>query len=472
MKRLSRVTSIAAISAAALSSVALPASAQTFAVVKAFGTGTDVQSPRGTLAQGQDGILYGTTLKGGSTGDGAAFALTLGGDESIVAGFASGATGTTCNTGLNLGRDGSFYGTCSGETTPFENGTVFSVAPHGNIKTLHTFNGTDGKIPEPGRPMQSLNGDFYGMTESGGANGHGTAYMIAADGQLTTLHDFGGAGGGDGSDPSGALTLASDGNFYGTTLNGGALGGGTVFKMTPAGALTILHSFPNTGKKEGRQPTGGVVQGNDGKFYGVTFGGGAEDRGTVYVLKQDGSAKTVHSFSAAENLANPCEGLAISAERSMYGIAAACKNGKCGESGIFEVTAKGQFKSLHNFVPGTDGTMASGGLLLNTNGILYGLTEAGGPNGGGTAYSLNVGIAPFVRTSPSSGAIDDTIQIYGQGFTQKGTKVSISGVKAKMTFVTANYIQFVVPAGATSGPVTVKTPSGKLKSIDSFVVSP
>ncbi|MEI9930844.1 MAG: choice-of-anchor tandem repeat GloVer-containing protein [Rhizomicrobium sp.] len=284
------------------------------------------------------------------------FALAPGGDENIVASFAGGATGTTCNTGLNLGRDGDFYGTCSGDIPPFDSGTVFSIPAKGSVKTLHGFDGTDGETPEPGRPVQGTDGNFYGMTEEGGANGHGTAYSMTSDGHLTTLHDFGGAGTVDGSDPSGSLTLASDGNFYGTTIGGGTLGGGTVFKMTPAGTVTVLHNFPGTGKKEGRQPMGGVVQGNDGKFYGVTFGGGVENLGTVYVLKQDGSTKTLHSFSAAESLAFPCDGLALSTDRTMFGIAAACQDGKCAIR-YLRSDVKRQFKSLHTFSPSTDGTM-------------------------------------------------------------------------------------------------------------------
>jgi hypothetical protein len=115
--------------------------------------------------------------------------------------------------------------------------------------------------------------------------------------------------------------------------------------------------------------------------------------------------------------------------------------------------------------------MASSPLLLDTDGTFYGLTEAGGPNGGGTAYSLNTGLPPFASLSPSSGAIGTTINIYGQGFTQKGTKVSFKGVKADFQLMSANYLQAVVPVGATSGPVKVKTPGGTLQSIQTFTVS-
>ena len=462
---------LAALAALAMSSAALPASAQSFTVLEAFGNGTAVQSPRGVLAQGQDGLLYGTSLKGGSLGEGTVFAMTQGGDVNVVGGFSDSTGGTTCNTGLSLGRDGSFYGTCADGKSPFENGTVFSASAASGIATLHTFAGSDGKMPEPGVPVQGIDGNFYGMTEAGGANGAGTVFVMHGDGSVVVLYNFGGFQD-DGREPTGALTLASDGNFYGTTMAGGKLGGGTVFKMTPGGQVTILHAFPSKSAKEGVMPMGGVVEGKGGKFYGVTFSGGQENLGTIYVLKQTGKTQTLHSFRAVENVAFPCDGMAMSAERSLFGTAAACKNGTCAGSAIFELTAKADFKVLHAFDPATDGTEASGGLFLDTNGLLYGLTESGGPNGGGTAYSFDNGIAPFVSLSPASGAIGDTINVYGQGFTEKGTKIFFGKTQATQNFfVGPNYDQVVVPPGATSGTVTVKTPSGRLKSIQTFTVS-
>jgi uncharacterized repeat protein (TIGR03803 family) len=301
-------------------------------------------------------------------------------------------------------------------------------------------------------------------------HGAGTAFSVGTDGHLTTLHDFG-ATSDDAGSPSGPLTLAGDGNFYGTTSTGGTLGGGTIFKMTAAGQVTVLHDFPSSGNREGIQPMGGVVPGDDGQFYGVTFSGGANNLGTVFTLKQTGKVQILHSFSAADSVAYPCDSLTIANDRNFYGEAAACKDGTCEGSAIFEVTSKGVFKLLHTFVSGADGTKASSPLFLSTNGTFYGVTELGGPNGGGTAYSLNTGLTPFVSLSPTSGAIGNTINIYGQGFTQKGTKVLFKGVKAQFKLMTGNYLQAVVPAGATSGSVKVKTPTGALQSIQTFTVS-
>jgi uncharacterized repeat protein (TIGR03803 family) len=473
MKSTQRTTStaLAALTALAMSSVALPAAAQSFTVLKAFGNGTPVLSPRGVLAQGQDGLLYGTSLKGGSLGEGTVFAMTPGGDVNVVGSFSDITGGTTCNTGLSLGRDGSFYGTCADGKSPFENGTVFSASTASGIATLHAFDGKDGTTPEPGVPVQGVDGNFYGMTEAGGANGDGTVFVMHGDGSVVVLYNFGGFQD-DGREPSGSLNLASDGNFYGTTMAGGKLGGGTVFKMTSGGQVTILHDFPSKSAKEGVMPMGGVVEGKDGKFYGVTFSGGQENLGTIYVLKQTGKTQTLHSFRAIENIAFPCDGMTMAFDRSLYGTAAACKDGTCAGSAIFELTAKGDFKVLHAFDPATDGTEASGALFLDTNGLLYGLTESGGPNGGGTAYSFDNGLAPFASLSPASGAVGDTINVYGQGFTEKGTKIFFGKTLASHNFyVGPNYDRVEVPQGATTGTVTVKTPSSKLKSIQTFTVS-
>jgi len=467
----SRTTTVlAAIASLAMNSVALPAGAQTFNVLHAFGATGDAQSPRGVVAQGQDGVLYGATLKGGTNGVGGVFSVTTGGTETLLGSFDPSTGGTGCNTGLLLARDGTFYGTCSGGVDPYSYGSVYSARTKGFIVTISENNPSTGSDPDEGQLTEGLDGTLYSVAATGGANGGGTVFSVGSDGALVDIHDFG-SGADDGVGPSGPLTLASDGNFYGTTSAGGKLGGGTVFKMTTTGQVTVLHDFPSEGKKEGIQPMGGVVEGDRGEFYGVTFSGGANDLGTVFALKQTGKVQILHSFSVADSMAFPCDSLVLANDRNFYGEAAACKDGKCEGSAIFEVTSKGVFKLLHALSPTTDGTMASSPLLLDTNGTFYGLTESGGPNGGGTMYSLNTGLPPFASLSPSSGAIGATINIYGQGFTQKGTKVSFKGVKADFQLISANFLQAVVPAGATSGPVKVKTPGGTLQSIQTFTVS-
>ena len=133
------------------------------------------------------------------------------------------------------------------------------------MTTLHIFcqgDCTDGAGPK-GALVQAVNGNFYGTTSGGVSSG--TVFEITPAGTLTTLHSFEGA---DGASPFDALIQATDGNFYGTTTQGGtstacSFGCGTVFKITPAGTLTTLHSFEST---DGSSPYAGLIQATDGNL--------------------------------------------------------------------------------------------------------------------------------------------------------------------------------------------------------------
>jgi len=182
--------------------------------------------------------------------------------------------------GLVQASDGNFYGTTTGGGANGA-GTVFKVTPAGRLTTLYNFcyQGypcSDGGDPYAGL-IQATDGNFYGTTLGGGASGDGTVFKITPSGTLTTLYNFGGA---DGAVPYGGLIQATDGNFYGTTSGGGASGDGSVFKITPSGTLTTLHSFADS---DGASPDG-LVQATDGNFYGTTYGGGAYGDGTVFRL--------------------------------------------------------------------------------------------------------------------------------------------------------------------------------------------
>jgi uncharacterized repeat protein (TIGR03803 family) len=194
---------------------------------------------------------------------------------------------------LVQGSDGNFYGTTSGGGTNNNAGTVFRISATGALTTLYSFTGgKDGGDSFAGL-VQGSDGNFYGTTAYGGTNGgQGTVFKISATGALTTLYSFTGAharAGKDGAYPTG-LVQGSDGNFYGTTYNGGSnCDCGTVFKISATGALTTLYSF--TGGKDGAVPRG-LVQGSDGNFYGTTDRGGTNgDLGTVFQISATGSKR-------------------------------------------------------------------------------------------------------------------------------------------------------------------------------------
>ena len=264
---------------------------------------TDGSGPVGMLVEASDGNFYGTTQFGGAFDffGGTIFRITPSGTLTTLYSFCaqSGCTdGLDPLGGLVQASDGNFYGTtvlggvnvgCGANSGC---GTLFQITPAGTLTTLYSFcaqpNCTDGTLP--GQPlMQASDGNLYGTTTDGGTGpqclgypGCGTIFRTTLAGTITTLYSFQGSP--DGSLPSGRLVQASDGNFYGTTYTGGTGGNcqlncGTVFKVTPDGVLTILHSFYGP---DGSNPQSGVVLARDGSFYGTTSRGGTYGYGTVF----------------------------------------------------------------------------------------------------------------------------------------------------------------------------------------------
>jgi uncharacterized repeat protein (TIGR03803 family) len=197
-----------------------------------------------------------------------------------------GTDGSAPYAALVQATDGNFYGTTSGVGPSANNGTAFKITPNGTLTTLYSFcslsSCADGTNPLAAL-VQATDGNFYGTTPDGGANGYGTVFKLTAGGTLTPLHSFNVT---DGAYPRGGLVQGTDGNFYGTTsgthpITGTFVGFGTVFNITPSGTLTTLHSFDFT---DGYFPSAGPVQATDGNFYGTTAEGGANGDGTVFSL--------------------------------------------------------------------------------------------------------------------------------------------------------------------------------------------
>jgi uncharacterized repeat protein (TIGR03803 family) len=164
------------------------------------------------------------------------------------------------------------------------------MTPAGTLTTVYNFcvlaDCADGAVPNAPL-LQASDGNFYGTTSAGGTHRGGSVFRVTAAGKLTTLYSFcAQVNCADGDDPQTGLIQGTDGNFYGTTEGGGTSSGchygcGTIFRITPAGKLTTLHSFSVT---DGTSPSSGLLQGTDGDFYGATPGGGANNGGTVYSL--------------------------------------------------------------------------------------------------------------------------------------------------------------------------------------------
>ena len=487
----------------------------------------DGASPRAALVFGPEGNLYGTAHDGGTAGTGTIFRISTSGSFLRIHDFADG--GGQHPSGLILASDGNFYGVASAGGD-HDAGTVFRLDPAENVTVLHSFDpATEGTAPV-GELLQS-GGFLYGTTTLGGANDMGTVYRIDLAGALTTLHEFDGAGG---SDPESALILATDGNFYGTTKSGGTFGQGTVFHVDAAGTFGSLHSLDGGGT-DGGFPVAALFQASDGKLYGGAanggIGGGKDSfpGGTLFRVDTAGTFGVIHpfivgiagngpgsgplgamidghdgflygttiggsmvyrvnvaaQFSYAANVGDPSDGYFPAAPLTEV-------------DGVFYGTTPGtlfrlqgsSFTNLHTFGVATgDGSQPVGGLLLASDGNLYGATRQGGSNFRGTIYRYSFPdaygkIHDFDGTD-STGPNGDLIEpaagefygtTVGNGVDQYGSvfQMDTSGAITTLHFLASDEIQVpdAGPARSSNGDLyatgTDPTFAAGIFSVDSL----
>ena len=450
--------------------IALPA--QTFTNLHSF-DGADGYQPVRGLVQATNGNLYGTTNLGGANSSGTVFKITPSGTLTTLHSFCSqsGCTdGGAPSTTLIQATNGDLYGTTYNGGAN-SSGTIFKITPSGTLTTLHSFDETDGYGPVEG-VVQATNSELYGTMYSGGANSSGTVFKITPSGTLTTIYSFCSQSGcTDGSQPSRGegMVEATNGALYGITEAGGAYGSGTIFKITPSGTLTTLHSFDGT---DGQSPEGGLVQATNGNLYGTTSGGGANSSGTIFKITPSGTLTTLHSFDGTDGL-SPKAALIQATNGNLYGTTS---GGGANSSGtIFKITPSGTLTTLHSFCSRSDCTDGSNpyfaGLVQETNGTLYGMTYGGGANGDGAVFSLSVGLGLFVELQTTYGKVGAAVKILGTNLTG-ASSVTFNSTAATFTVVSGSEITTTVPAGATTGTVKVVAPSGTLSSNVTFRVTP
>ena len=284
-------------------------------------------------------------------------------------------------TGLVRGSDDNFYG-CLDSTYLPGPGKIFKMTPAGVITTLHAFDGSDGSGPTA--PLiQGSDGNFYGTSVNGGNDNDGTIFKITPAGDFTVLHRFVGT---DGHSPGGTLLQASDGNFYGTTRAGGVgdgtgtLDAGTIFRITPAGDLTTLYSFSSS---DGQDPSGALIQGADGSFYGTTVIGSYNSDGTVFQFTPDVGLTTLHSFPISDGNGYGVGGYLLQAvDGGIYGYTGdggPSTNGLLFELNPPYVIPNGWTLSQLHIVPSADGVISC--LFRSNDGTLYGTTSQGSDAG-------------------------------------------------------------------------------------------
>ena len=312
--------------------------------------------------------------------------------------------------GLALGADGNLYGVTEGGGTGCTGGngcgTAYKITPTGTLTILHSFcAGTCQDGDGPSTAMLLANdGNFYGVVYLGGPHGSGTVFRMTPDGTVTTMYSFCSITGClDGAQPAGTLIQAADGNLYGTTAAGGTSGNGTVFRISLTGTLSTLHSFDGT---DGSDPMAGLVQARDGNFYGTTQNGGQDNCqpsgcGTIFRITPTGAFTLLYSFSGTDG-ANPDAGLLQAADGNLYGSATSgglgCQSANCGT--LFAITTSGTFTKLYNF-NFFDGASPRGTLLQAGDGGLYGTVGAGGHSGNYAGSVFRLGLPQqFVAVPP------------------------------------------------------------------------
>jgi uncharacterized repeat protein (TIGR03803 family) len=403
MRNISGRTSAVALTLATLFALTIIASqsaqAQTFNVIYAYaGHGTSAHAIGG-LTLDRRGNLYGTTAWGGPYGaPGTLYELKRSGSSLVYSdlhNFGNGPDGNFPWDAPIFGPNGTLYGTTNGGGENGE-GTVFNAQPPATIcpsvscpwdeTSLYSFTRlSDGGNPQSGIIFDSQ-GNIYGSNVNGGA-GYGVVYKMTPSGEgwnYQVIYTF--TGGQDGANPEGQLLLDSSGNLYGTATTGGLsgcgnFGCGTIYKLSPSGSgwtETTLYSFRDG--TDGAQPTGGLIADSAGNLYGATSGSDVSGGGTVYELTPNGANWTFNLlYDLPGNGPGPMENLARDSAGNLY--AATWGDGAYGQGNVFKLTPTNNgwvFTTLHDFTGAADGSNALGALTIDSNGVVYGTTYDGG----------------------------------------------------------------------------------------------
>lgn len=432
-----------------------------------------------SMVQGTDGKLYGSA-NGGAHTWGELFRMSPSGDLRTIYTFCAKAK---CPDGsipgsVILGSDGNIYGTTYGGGSDvgftLGSGTVFKITPGGRLTTIYIFctsaGCADGQFPRG--LMLASDGNFYGATDSGGEFSGGTIFSISPTGVFKLFHTFCSQSDcGDGSSPQSPPVQGIDGNFYGVAYSGGSHNGGVIYQITPAGTYKVLYNFCSyqTSCPTGSNPSGALAQDAAGNFFGTTtFGGDTRNDGVAFEFTSKHQYKLLHRLQGPDG-SEPQTGLALASNGDFYGVTQG--GGNSGLGNIYKVTSAGVYKSLFSFQCCNGGYDPVYSLFQATNGLLYGATNYGtNPCCYGMLFTLDDGMGPLVKTVPVAGKIGKKVIILGNNLTGS-TSVKFNGTAAPFKVMSDTEITATVPAGATTGKVSVVTPTGTLNSTPQFVVT-
>lgn len=327
-------------------------------------------------------------------------------------------------------------------------------------------NSMDGGEPLAGM-IQANDGNFYGTTSQGGGGnyGIGTVFKMTPAGVVSVIHAFGATNKPDGTFPMAGLIQGVDGALYGTTWSGGAYAAGTVYKITIAGIETELYSF--FGGPDGANPTAGLVQGSDGNFYGTTPIGGStttgQGQGTVFMVTPAGVETVLYAFLGSPDGANPYGGLVKGSDGNFYGTTAS--GGIYNAGTVFRITPAGSETVLYSFSGSAgDGAQPMAGLAVGSDGNLYGTTKSGGPftPAGGTVFKITpAGVETVLHFFSGNGGIPGSVDGAGP-------------IAALIQGSDSNFYGTCASGGEsnTYGVVFKITPSGLASVLHSFLSPP
>ncbi len=353
-----------------------------------------LNSPVGPLMFDGAGNLFATAQQGGQ-GGGGMFSLSPSGALQVLDQLPSSPRSFL----WAQGPDGNFYGVTASTASP-SSGAIIRMTPSGAITTLYTFSNTNGSGlnadgSDPNIVIAAADGNLYGVTDRGGANGHGTLFKLSLSGAMTTLSSRLSTDG----DLVTVLIQGADGNFYGAAADGGANGAGTVFQFTSAGVTTVLHTFggldASQHNTDGAYPSA-LTRAPDGTLYGTTQMGDVAGNGNVFTIAANGTFSVLHTFAVTDGAGANADGasprsLIRGPDGNLYGAAA--QGGHAGTGTLFKMTSTGTYTSLHQFSALSSFYNLDGAgpatLIFGGDGFLYGGTYGGGCNGAGKLFKLD-----------------------------------------------------------------------------------
>jgi hypothetical protein len=379
-------------------SLATSASAHGFQVIHDFTNGTDGGVPPYTLVLNKKGQLVGTADEGGANQAGVIFSMKQKKSRwSLKPLYNFGDTDGQPGWGVTLNK-GSMYSIASyAEVMHGPCGTALQInksQKQWQSVAMHTFvQGEDG-CPT-GNMVLDKNGNAYGVTQNGGADGWGSIYELSPSGGSwteTILYTF--TGGSDGGAPYSGMIFDKAGNLYGTATAGGAAGCGqgcgTVFELSPSKSgwvYSAIYSF--TGGNDGGQPTAGLVFDKSGNLYGAAESFGANNGGTIFELTPSSGSWTFNLLASPSGSGGPVVALTVASPTAIYGTN--FFDGADSYGSVFRVTKSGSkwtYKDLHDFTGGSDGGYPGGGVTLDAKGNLYGTAVLGGADNFGVVWEI------------------------------------------------------------------------------------